>query len=218
MAIKFTDLQGKASKAGPDRYKPVDGINRIRIVGQVVPGYKYWLKTKDGSAVPMDCLSFDRDEEQFTNKQVDYVRKYFPEMKCSWAYQSYVLDRDDGNKLKLFDHKKKLFEQILHAAKAKLGDPTDVKKGWDIVFSRKKTGPKTFNVEYTLETFELEPSALTPEELEIIKAAPPLEEVLKLPTPEEQKNFIETYILGTNEEEEEVPAGLDEEETDDIPF
>jgi len=216
MAIKFTDLQGKASKAGPERYKPVDGINRIRIVGPVIPGYKYWLKAKDGSPIPMDCLSFDRETEQFTNKKIDYVRKYFPEMKCSWAYQSYVIDREDNNKIKLFDHKKKLFEQVLHAAKSKLGDPTDPEKGWDIVFTRKKTGPKAFNVEYTLEVFELQNSPLSEEDMKAFAEATPLEEVLKLPTPEEQKNFIETYILGEDEEEEDVPDELATD--DDIPY
>ena len=216
MAIKFTDLQGKASKAGPERYKPVDGINRIRIVGPVIPGYKYWLKAKDGSPIPMDCLSFDREAEQFTNKKIDYVRKFFPAMKCSWAYQSYVIDREDNNKIKLFDHKKKLFEQVLHAAKSKLGDPTDPKNGWDIVFTRKKTGPKAFNVEYTLEVFELQNSPLSEEDMKAFAEATPLEEVLKLPTPEEQKNFIETYILGEDEEEEDVPDELAAD--DDIPY
>src|SRR6056300_1302584 len=155
MAIKFTDLQGKASKAGPERFKPQEGKNQFRIIGSVVPGYKYWLTSRDKVSVPMDCLSFNRETEQFDNRTRDVVREYFPEKKCSWAYQSFVIDRSDG-KVKLFDHKKRLFESILDAAKKKLGDPTDPEKGWDIIFSRKKTGPQPFNVEYTLETFELE--------------------------------------------------------------
>ena len=162
---KFTDLQGKASKAGPERFKPQEGENRFRIIGSVVPGYKYWLKTKDGTSVPMDCLAFNRDTEQFDNKVRDVVREYFPEKKCSWAYQSFVIDRSDG-KVKLFDHKKRLFEAILDASKKKLGDPTDPDAGWDIVFTKKKTGPQPFNVEYTLEHYELENSALSDEDLE----------------------------------------------------
>ena len=51
MSIKFTDLQGKATKSGPERYKPEFGQNTVRIVGTVVPSYKYWLKKRDGTSV-----------------------------------------------------------------------------------------------------------------------------------------------------------------------
>lgn len=215
MVKKFTDLQGKASKAGPDRFKPQEGKNKFRIVGSVIPGYKYWLKTKDGNgSVPMDCLSFNRETEQFDNKVRDVVRQYFPDKKCSWAYQSFVIDRSDG-KVKLFDHKKRLFESILDAAKKKLGDPTDVENGWDVVFTRKKTGPKAFNVEYTLETFELENSALSEEDLTAVEEAGKIEDLIKTPTPEEQEEFIKNYIL---ESEDEVNEEVTKELEDDIPY
>ena len=87
---KFTDLQGKASKAGPERFKPQEGENRFRIVGSVVPGYKYWLKTKDNTSVPMDCLAFNRESEQFDNKTRDVVREYFPDKKCPMDFESSV--------------------------------------------------------------------------------------------------------------------------------
>lgn len=220
MTIKFTDLQGKASKAGPPRFKPVNGLNRFRIIGSVVPGYKYWLKTKDNTPVPMDCLGFNRETEKFENRTRDAVREYFPEMKCSWAYQSLVIDREDG-KIKLFDHKKKLFESILDAAKKSLGDPTDVENGWDIIFSREKTGPKAFNVEYRLEVFDLQNSPLSEEDVAAIEAATDeygtIEDLTKLPTPEEQEAFIKSSILASEKEEEDVPEELKEEMEDDIP-
>jgi hypothetical protein len=209
MSIKFTDLQGKASKGGPDRFKPVEGENRIRIVGNVVPGYKYWLPAKDGSgSLPVDCLSFNRETEVFDNSVRDVVREYFPEKKCSWAYASFIIDRAD-KKLKLFDHKKKLFEAILKAAKSKFGDPTDPEKGWDIVFTKEKTGPKVFNVEYSLDVFNLENSPLSEDDLALIEEAGKIEDLIKLPTPEEQETFIKSYILpGEEEVEEEVEHAL----------
>jgi hypothetical protein len=220
MSIKFTDLQGKATKTGPDRFKPVFGVNKFRIVGSVVPAYKYWLKTRDNTNVPMECLSFNREEEKFDNKERDVVREYFPDKKCSWAYQSYVIDREDG-KVKLFDHKKKLFESILDAAKKKLGDPTDTEKGWDVIFTKEKTGPLTYNVEYKLETFELEPSALSDADLEAVKAAAPIEEITKRSTPEDQENFIKNYILEKEKENVDTDATGDleaESMEDDIPY
>lgn len=213
MAIKFTDLQGKASKAGPERFKPVNGKNTFRIVGSVVPSYKYWLKTKDGNSVPMECLGFNRDTEKFENKERDVVREYFPDKKCSWAYQSFVIDRTDG-KVKLFDHKKKLFESILDAAKKKLGDPTDPEKGWDVVFTREKTGPLPYNVEYRLETFELANSPLSDEDKVAVEEAGNIETITVLPTPEDQESFIKNYILGGDDDIEE---GIKEELDDDIP-
>ena len=221
MSIKFTDLQGKASKSGTPRFKPVFGVNKIRIFGTVVPGYKYWLKTRDGNShVPADCLGFNRETEQFDNKVTDMVRKYFPEMKCSWAYQSLIIDRED-NLVKLFDHKKKLFESILDAAKKKLGDPTDAIKGWDIIFTKTKTGPKAFNVEYKLEIFELKNSELSKDDLKIIAEATEsfgtIEDITTIPTPEEQEEFIKNYILPKEEEvDDDVTDELNDAD-DDIP-
>lgn len=214
MAIKFTDLQGKASKAGPERFKPVNGENRFRIVGSVVPTYKYWLKTKDGSPVPMECLGFNRETEKFENKVRDVIREYFPDKKCSWAYQSFVIDRTD-NKVKLFDHKKKLFESILDAAKKKMGDPTDPETGWDVVFTREKTGPLAYNVEYSLEHYELKNSPLSKEDLEAIEKAGNIEDITKIPTPEDQEDFIKEFIIGQDEPEDDVKEELTMD--DDIP-
>lgn len=216
MSIKFTDLQGKAKKAGPERFKPVNGVNKVRIFGSVIPRYKYWLKTRDNTAVPMDCLGFNPDTETFDNKERDVVREFFPDMKCSWAYQSYVIDRNDG-KVKLFDHKKKLFESILDTAKKKFGDPTDPEKGWDIVFTRTKTGPHAFNVEYKLEVFELENTALTEEDKTAIAEVDPIENITKLPTPEEQESFIKNYILPKDEPGDDITNELeDDSDSDDL--
>lgn len=226
MAIAFTDLQGKASKAGPERFKPINGKNVFRIIGSVVPGYKYWLKTRDNTSVPMDCLGFNRETETFDNKVKDVVRQYFPDKKCSWAYQSLIIDRVDG-KIKLFDHKKKLFESILDAAKKKMGDPTDPETGWDVIFTRTKTGPLPYNVEYRLETFELENSALTEKDIEAIaeseEAHGDIEKITVLPTPKVQEDFIKNYILPKEDEvapdvEEELAPRLDPVISDDIPF
>ena len=204
MAIKFNKLQGKASKSGPERFKFVDGLNQFRIVSPVIPQYKYWLKTKDDMSVPMDCLGFDRNQEKFTNKTKDWVRHYFPDLKCSWAYASFVIDRTDG-KLKIIDHKKKIFEQIILTAK-KLGDPTDWKTGWDIVVERERTGPKPFNVVYHLDALGCQETKgpLSDEDKATIEKEemPDIEEFLRVPTPEEQKKFIEERILPDESDED----------------
>lgn len=204
MVKKFNELKGKASRSGPERFKYVDGVNQFRIVSPVVPGYKYWLKTTDGTPIPFDCLTFDRDKEQFNNKMPDPVRKYFPDKKCSWAYSSFVIDRSD-NKLKLIDHKKKLFEQILTLA-SKIGDPTDFEDGWEIVVERVKTGPKAFNVEYHLDQIACKESKgpLSDEDKELLKEMPDIEEFLKVSTPEDQEKLILEKVLGSESSDEDL--------------
>jgi hypothetical protein len=167
----------------------------------------------------MDCLGFNRETEKFENKVKDWIRYYFPEMRCSWAYSSFVIDRADG-KVKLFDHKKKLFEAILNAANKKLGDPSDPVKGWDIVFTREKTGPKAFNVEYRLETFELVNSALSEQDLTAVAEAGTIENIMTLPTPEDQLAFLKSSILpGEEKVDSDVEKELEDSAMDDdIPF
>jgi hypothetical protein len=91
----------------------------------------------------MECLGFDRDKEQFTNIEKDWVRHYHTDMKCSWAYAVQCIDPDDG-KVKVLNLKKKLFEAVMVAAED-LGDPTDTTTGWDLAFKKQKTGPLPFN-------------------------------------------------------------------------
>ena len=205
MALNFKDIKGKAEKAGPSRIKFVNGINKFRLVGDMLPMYVYWVPLADGSgSVPVECLGFNRDLEKFENKEKDWVNVYFPEMKCSWAYKSLAIDRTDG-KVKAVDHKKKLLGDIVKFAK-NLGDPTDMDAGWDIIAERKKTGPAAFNVEYSLEFGDLKASALTEEERAAFAEADSLDVMFKRQTPEEQKAFLLSKCVGEESpSDEEVP-------------
>lgn len=215
MGIKFGDVSGKAKK-GAASYAFKDGENVIRIFGEVVPRYVYWLKGKNGKDIPVECLSFDREKEKFTNIETDWVRHYFPELKCSWAYvvQGYSLA---DKKPVVINLKKKLFEQILSAAED-LGDPTDADAGWDIHFKRQKTGALAFNVEYTLQVLRCKPRALSDEEREIIAQATPIDEMVPRMTADEQKKFIEEQILGNDSGSGDLPPEAAAEGLEDLPF
>lgn len=192
MAIKFGNIEGKAKKSSVEAYTYKDGDNKIRMVGDVLPRYVYWLTTADGKRVPMECLGFDRDKEQFTNIEKDWVRHYFPDLKCSWAYAVQCID--DDNKVKVLNLKKKLFESVMVAAED-LGDPTDIETGWALCFKKQKTGPLPFNVEYTLQVLKCKPEPLNAEQLEAIKELPSIDDVIARPTSELQKEFIESRVL-----------------------
>lgn len=192
MAIKFGNIEGKAKKSTVDAYTYIEGDNKIRMVGDVLPRYVYWLTTADGKRVPMECLGFDRDKEQFTNIEKDWVRHYFPDLKCSWAYAVQCVDKD--NKIKVLNLKKKLFESVMVAAED-LGDPTDIETGWALCFKKQKTGPLPFNVEYTLQVLKCKPEPLSANQLEAIKELPNIDDVISRPTSELQKEFIESRVL-----------------------
>ena len=192
MAIKFGNIEGKAKKSTVDAYTYIEGDNKIRMVGDVLPRYVYWLTTADGKRVPMECLGFDRDKEQFTNIEKDWVRHYFPDLKCSWAYAVQCVDKD--NKVKVLNLKKKLFESVMVAAED-LGDPTDIETGWALCFKKQKTGPLPFNVEYTLQVLKCKPEPLNAEQLEAIKELPNIDDVISRPTSELQREFIESRVL-----------------------
>jgi len=203
MAISFSNTKGTAIK-GAEAYKYKDDENVVRIVGGVLPRYVYWLKGTNGKDIPAECLAFNRDKEKFDNKEVDWVPKYHPTIKCGWAYAVNCIDPADG-KVKVLNLKKKLFQQIMDAAGDGLGDPTDPDTGWDLVFKKKKTGPLAFNVEYTLSVLKLKKRPLTEEERAVVAAADTIDVKIPRPTADEIKALLEKIKNG--EEEEAAPEG-----------
>lgn len=205
MALKFNQQSGGAKKSNVATYKIKTGQNSVRIVGDILARYVYWIPGGQGN-VPVECLAFNRDEERFDNMEKDWVDEYYPDLKCSWSYATQIIDPDDG-KVKVFNLKKKLWEQIMTAAED-LGDPTDPDNGWDIVFQKQKTGPHNFNVEYTLLALKCKNRALTDEEKALLKDLKSMDEVIPRPTPDQIKTTLDRIKTSGSAEE---PAN----ETDD---
>lgn len=198
MALAFANTKGSAIK-GAESYKYKDGENIVRIVGDILPRYVYWLKGTKAKDIPAECLAFNREKEKFDNKEVDHVPAYFPDKKCTWSYAVNCIDPSDG-KVKVLNLKKKLFQQIVDAAGDGLGDPTDVETGWDLVFKKTKTGSLAFNVEYTLSVLKLKKRPLTTEERAVVEAADSIDVKIPRPTPEEVKALLEKIKNGTDED------------------
>lgn len=208
--MKFNDMQGSAKKGIDNQYKFKDDNNVFRLVGDILPRYVYWVKGDNNKDIPIECLAFDRKLEKFANLEKDWVKEFRPELKCSWSYVSQGIDLNDPNapKLVLINHKKKLFQAIKTAAED-LGDPTDVETGWDVAFTKKKTGPLAYNVEYNLQVLRCKKRALSAAELELIADLKPIEEIVPRPTPEQQKAFLEKLMKG-------APAEAEGDGTQDI--
>ena len=204
MAIQFNQHKGAAQKSNITSYQYVDGDNSFRLVGDILARYVYWLKGENDKNIPFECLSFDRNKETFNNKDKDWVREYYPDLKCGWSYATQCID---NGQVKVVNLKKKLWEQIITAAED-LGDPTDPETGWDIKFKRVKTGPLPNNVEYQLQPLKCKPSALSEEQLALISDLKSMDEVMTRPTPDAQKELLDRIRENTGEE---VDESIEEE-------
>jgi len=204
MALSFNKQTGGAQKSSIDTFQYVDGDNKMRVVGDILARYVYWIKGENDKNIPMECLSFDRNSERFNNVDKDWVREYYPDLKCGWSYATQCIE---GGKVKVVNLKKKLWEQIITAAED-LGDPTDPDTGWDICFKRVKTGPLPYNVEYQLQALKCKPRPLTEEERALIADLKSMDDVMSRPTPDAQKELLDRVRGAANEADDEL---LDEE-------
>jgi hypothetical protein len=201
MALSFNKSKGSAQKSSISSYSYVDGDNSIRLVGDILARYVYWITGENDKNIPLECLSFDRNEERFNNKEKDWVREYYPDLKCGW---SYVMQGIHNGEVKIVNLKKKLWEQILTAAED-LGDPTDSETGWDVKFKRVKTGPLPYNVEYQLQVLKCKPRALDDDEIALVEGLKSMDDVMPRPTPDAQKELLDRVReVDTNEIDEEA--------------
>lgn len=219
MGVSFGSAHGSAKKNNLDYIKLEFGENEFRMVGDLLPRYAYWKQLSSGGntfSIPVECLSFNRDKEEFDNLEKDWFKHHFPDEKCVWSYVVQALDKD--GKLKMVGLKKKLFDQIQTAMES-LGDPTDPETGWTIRLNKKKTGPNVYNVEYELLQLKLEKEPLTAAQKEILDAEmKPIDELIPRQTPEQQKAFIEQAWFGTEEETNVDNEAIDELDiNEDVP-
>ena len=75
MAISFNQQKGSAQKTSIKSYQYTDGDNKMRLCGDILARYVYWIKGQNDKNIPMECLSFDRNTESFNNKEKDWVRE-----------------------------------------------------------------------------------------------------------------------------------------------
>jgi hypothetical protein len=201
MALSFNKSKGAAQKSNITTFGYQDGDNSVRLVGDILARYVYWVTGENDKNIPLECMSFDRNEERFNNKEKDWVREYYPDLKCGWSYAMQCIHNGE---VKVINLKKKLWEQILTAAED-LGDPTDPETGWDVKFKRVKTGPLAYNVEYQLQVLKCKPRTLTDEEAELVASLKSMDDVMPRPTPDAQKELLDRIRQpATNEIDEEA--------------
>jgi len=166
------------------------GDNKIRLIGDVLPRYCYWITTTEGRKMPVECLEFSRETETFDNKAPnpfkDIDEAVFSD-KPQFSYVCNVIDRADGQ-IKLFDLRSTIYSQIVdYASNPEYGNPADPESGYDLTVKKEKTGPLPQNVKYT--TIPARASvALTKDELKLELFD--LSRIYKRQTYDEQKEWL----------------------------
>lgn len=201
--------QAQGSSNDIQRIKLDGPDTRVRFVGPVLPRYVYWVVTNEGKKYPLECLSFDRETEQFNNSRdpLKELPEYIYSEKPQFAYVCNVIDRKDST-IKLLDLKTTIYKQLVdYATNPDYGSPADPSNGYDITIKKEKTGPQPQNVKYTVmpsrNTIPLTPVEL---EKEIFK----LDSIFKRQTYEEQKEWL---LKNTSYFSEEVVNDLNSTES-----
>ena len=129
------------------------GDTKVRLIGDVMPRYCYWVVTKEGKKMPVECLQFSRETESFDNSAADPFKELDEAIysdKPQFSYVCNVIDRSDGQ-IKLFDLRATIYSQIVHyATNPDNGNPADAANGYDITIKKEKTGPLPQNVKYSI--------------------------------------------------------------------
>lgn len=209
--VAFTQSTGGSTGKKADTYSYSDGLQKVRIFGEITPRYLFWVPNPKGTPkeLPVEAIQFQRESESWDNSLKEPVKEMYPDLKPKWSYC--CLCMTENGEIKVFPFKKTLWGQIKDAAET-LGDPTDVDNGWWIVFRKKKTGPNPMNVEYSLDALKSsnEKGALTPDQKEAIEAHPSISEIYPRPTEDQVRQNL-TNIASSGDSET-----VDEEATSEF--
>lgn len=210
---KGKQTSGNQQKREIERVSLGLGDTKVRLVGDVMPRYCYWVVTKDGKKMPVECLQFERETESFNSTVRDPFKEIDADIyaeKPQFAYVCNVLDRKD-NKVKLLDLRSTIYAQIVdYATNPEYGSPADSETGYDLTLKKEKTGPLPQNVKYTVIPARSS-KALSDEErsLELYD----LSKIFKRQTYDEQKQWLlenTTLFAGEVSDEFKASEGVDD--------
>lgn len=74
-ALNWGETKGEAKSSNVSYMKFNAGENRIRIVGNILRRYVYWVPGSNGKSAPFENLEFNRDTERFENTGLNPVKE-----------------------------------------------------------------------------------------------------------------------------------------------
>jgi len=218
MAIQFNKLNGGAKKSGVTYMKLADGDNTFRIVGGILPCYTYWVVGAGGRNLPFEALQFSRETEAFDNSKgcpvsdLGLLDAKGETLRCQWSYKCQVINKATGQ-LEVLQLKKGMLTEIISVAQQLELDPTDLETGTWLTVNRKKTGPKAFNVEYSLAQLKCKSTSLEDEFRPLVADLVAIEAKFPVETYESQTTRLSKHLTGEQEDES---GGEGKEEIDEL--
>ena len=210
--LSFGKSKGGAAGSKIQYMELERGDNTFRIIGGLLPYYKYWIKSPTGQSIPMECLQFNRMEEEFDNSAEDPVKElglkdpFDPskDLTCKWAYMVQVINRKT-KQVEVLELKKDIFTGIQSVAEQLEADPADLENGFEVVVKKAKTGPKVYNVEYSVRELMCKQKPVTDEDRALIAKAKDISELFPRKTPAEQRADLVRIMTPRNEDSDPDP-------------
>jgi hypothetical protein len=157
--VAWDQAKGKQASGNQNQRREIErliygiGDTKVRLVGDVMPRYCYWVVTTEGKKMPVECLQFNSETESFDNSAQDPFKEIDEAIysdKPQFSYVCNVIDRSD-NQIKLFDLRSTIYSQIVdYATNPDYGNPAEMSNGYDITIKKEKTGPLPQNVKYSI--------------------------------------------------------------------
>lgn len=196
-AMNWGDTKGEATSNRVTYMKVSKGRNQIRIVGNILRRYIYWVQNSEGAKLPFENLDFNRDTEMFTNGGLNPIKE--AGLQSTTFKGDLEFDKETGqpkpigskkaylvpvvnratNAIEYMELKKGIFDGV-NEVMAKLNDPRNKKKyadesyavrnpmAIDIVFT--KTG-EGLNTEYKVDLIDTMDFVLDEDMFEVLKGA-----------------------------------------------
>lgn len=204
------------------------GTTQIRLVGDLLPGYAYWLKNSLNKDRKFDNLAFNPATERWDSGQPDVVKEFgFTErnekgetvpMKSKRNYQIQILNRASG-KLEVMSLSKSMFDSIVAYCR-----DTGVTDVGSLELFIDKTGDQArwSSIRYNLnqvKTMQFNSQPAKVEEArakdgELLKDMKDIKELFPRPTPEELRAQIQAFLEAKPEADKNTPAPSDDSATE----
>lgn len=204
------------------------GTTQIRLVGDLLPGYAYWLKNSLNKDRKFDNLAFNPATERWDSGQPDVVKEFgFTErndkgetvpMKSKRNYQIQILNRASG-KLEVMSLSKSMFDSIVAYCR-----DTGVTDVGSLELFIDKTGDQARwnSIRYNLnqvKTMQFNNQPAKVEEArakdgELLKDLKDIKELFPRPTPEELRAQIQAFLEAKPEADKNTTAPSDDSATE----
>ena len=219
----FLNTKGEAQLSNVSFAKFGMGSTQIRLIGDLLPGYAYWLKNSLNKDRKFDNLAFNPKTERWDSGEPDVVKEFgFTErnekgetvpMKSKRNYQIQILNRSSG-KLEVMSLSKGMFDSIV--AYCRDTGVTDV-GSLELFIEKTGDAARWNSIRYNLNQvktmqFNNQPAKVAEaraKDDELLKDVKDIRELFPRPSAEELRTQIQTFLDAKPEAKKEEQTPVD---------